>query len=98
MDETLKFSRQATATEAEGVRFELTRPFGLPVFKTGAINRSATPPGKVRSPGLCHRSSFQQGGLGGSSSPLLDVKGWRRSRIYFGIALGAAGFTKDSST
>jgi hypothetical protein len=28
----------------EGVRFELTRPFGLPVFKTGAINRSATPP------------------------------------------------------
>ena len=32
---------------AEGVRFELTRPFGLPVFKTGAINRSATPPGKA---------------------------------------------------
>ena len=30
----------------EGVRFELTRPFGLPVFKTGAFNRSATPPGK----------------------------------------------------
>jgi hypothetical protein len=28
------------------VRFELTRPFGLPVFKTGAINRSATPPRK----------------------------------------------------
>ena len=27
------------------MRFELTRPFGLPVFKTGAINRSATPPG-----------------------------------------------------
>ena len=35
---------------AEGVRFELTRPLGLPVFKTGAINRSATPPGpEVRS-------------------------------------------------
>ena len=34
---------------AEGVRFELTRPFGLPVFKTGAINRSATPPEAVRS-------------------------------------------------
>jgi hypothetical protein len=32
----------------EGVRFELTRPFGLPVFKTGAINRSATPPGALR--------------------------------------------------
>ena len=29
------------------MRFELTRPFGLPVFKTGAINRSATPPGEV---------------------------------------------------
>ena len=32
---------------AEGVRFELTRPLGLPVFKTGAINRSATPPEKL---------------------------------------------------
>ena len=32
---------------AEGVRFELTRPLGLPVFKTGAINRSATPPGRA---------------------------------------------------
>jgi hypothetical protein len=31
------------------VRFELTRPFGLPVFKTGAINRSATPPEEIRS-------------------------------------------------
>ena len=29
------------------MRFELTRPFGLPVFKTGAINRSATPPEKL---------------------------------------------------
>ena len=35
----------ALTREAEGVRFELTRPFSLPVFKTGAINRSATPPG-----------------------------------------------------
>ena len=34
----------ALTREAEGVRFELTRPFSLPVFKTGAINRSATPP------------------------------------------------------
>jgi hypothetical protein len=33
--------------KTEGVRFELTRPFGLPVFKTGAINRSATPPRKA---------------------------------------------------
>jgi hypothetical protein len=37
--------RRHPTREAEGVRFELTRPFGLPVFKTGAINRSATPPG-----------------------------------------------------
>ena len=29
---------------AEGAGFEPARPFGLPVFKTGAINRSATPP------------------------------------------------------
>jgi hypothetical protein len=27
------------------VGFEPTRPFGLPVFKTGAINHSTTPPG-----------------------------------------------------
>ena len=37
--------RRVLPMRAEGVRFELTRPFGLPVFKTGAINRSATPPG-----------------------------------------------------
>ena len=41
-------SRHHFTREAEGVRFELTRPFGLPVFKTGAINRSATPPGAIR--------------------------------------------------
>ena len=38
-------NRKPKIEMAEGVRFELTRPFGLPVFKTGAINRSATPPG-----------------------------------------------------
>jgi hypothetical protein len=32
---------------AEGVGFEPTRPFGLPVFKTGAINHSTTPPEQV---------------------------------------------------
>ena len=30
---------------AEAVGFEPTRPFGRPVFKTGAINRSAKPLG-----------------------------------------------------
>ena len=29
---------------AEAVRFELTKGCPLPVFKTGALNRSATPP------------------------------------------------------
>ena len=29
---------------AEGVGFEPTRASALPVFKTGAINRSTTPP------------------------------------------------------
>lgn len=29
---------------AEGVGFEPTRAFALPVFKTGAINHSTTPP------------------------------------------------------
>jgi hypothetical protein len=29
---------------AEGVGFEPTRTFALPVFKTGAINHSTTPP------------------------------------------------------
>ena len=30
---------------AEGVGFEPTKACALPVFKTGAINRSTTPPG-----------------------------------------------------
>jgi hypothetical protein len=50
---------------AEGVRFELTRPFGLPVFKTGAINRSATPPDQAR----ISRSQIHY-----SITPLLQVK------------------------
>jgi hypothetical protein len=47
MSKRYAFTSQCCLTRgAEGVRFELTRPFGLPVFKTGAINRSATPPGR----------------------------------------------------
>src|SRR6266705_2218108 len=41
---SLRFALRFKRRLAEGVRFELTRPFGLPVFKTGAINHSATPP------------------------------------------------------
>src|SRR5439155_4188840 len=57
---------------AEGVRFELTRPFGLPVFKTGAFNRSATPPKENLGRENCAIATRL--GKGGSSSPLLDVK------------------------
>ena len=34
---------------AEGVGFEPTDPYGSPVFKTGALNRSAIPPIKSQS-------------------------------------------------
>jgi hypothetical protein len=39
---------------AEGVGFEPTRAFALPVFKTGAINHSTTPPVTFVTPLLCH--------------------------------------------
>ncbi len=37
---------------AEGVGFEPTDPCGSPVFKTGALNRSAIPPIKSQSQSL----------------------------------------------
>ena len=37
-------TRMGLDTLAEAVRFELTNGFPLPVFKTGAIDHSATPP------------------------------------------------------
>ena len=52
---------------AEGVRFELTRPLGLPVFKTGAINRSATPPENV----IVIRLRQGYGGQVGESGPII---------------------------
>ena len=39
-----KFGVEPVDPETEGVGFEPTVPFGTPVFKTGAFNRSATPP------------------------------------------------------
>ncbi len=43
---------------AEGVGFEPTRTYALPVFKTGAINRSTTPPSFARFAALlCHRAT-----------------------------------------
>ncbi len=43
---------------AEGVGFEPTDPFGSPVFKTGAIDHSATPPSKIAAAAEAHRSKF----------------------------------------
>ena len=40
----LQYSGLEAVTETEGVGFEPTDPFGSPVFKTGAINHSTTPP------------------------------------------------------
>ena len=40
----LQYSGFEAVTETEGVGFEPTDPFGSPVFKTGAINHSTTPP------------------------------------------------------
>jgi hypothetical protein len=47
---------------AEGVGFEPTKAFALPVFKTGAINRSTTPP-DFRSREVCHRWEVEQARL-----------------------------------
>ena len=38
---------------AEGVGFEPTMPCGIPVFKTGAFDRSATPPGQPEDRKIC---------------------------------------------
>jgi hypothetical protein len=51
---------------AEGVGFEPTRAFALPVFKTGAINHSTTPPDRAAQ---LSRSAINQ--QGGSSAPSL---------------------------
>ena len=45
--EPIFFDSAVKALVAEGVGFEPTRAFALPVFKTGAINRSTTPPVRV---------------------------------------------------
>jgi hypothetical protein len=75
---------------AEGVRFELTRPFGLPVFKTGAINRSATPPERLCALifALAKRWArwIEQSSLGGPWSReggLLDAKNSKTTRQVF---------------
>ena len=45
--ETLTASVVETWEKAEGVGFEPTMPCGIPVFKTGAFDRSATPPRRL---------------------------------------------------
>src|SRR5689334_21554709 len=48
-EKSWKVTRKKHIGEPEGVGFEPTRAFALPVFKTGAINHSTTPPGSGRS-------------------------------------------------
>ncbi len=42
---------------AEGVGFEPTEPFGSPVFKTGAIDHSTTPPVLCRGRDMTSRAA-----------------------------------------
>ena len=60
---------------AEGVGFEPTRACALPVFKTGAINHSTTPP---RRNGPLFVTRFRAGGK--------VVRQARRGRHHFGGA------------
>ncbi len=57
-----KIARVEINKMAEGVGFEPTEPFGSPVFKTGAIDHSTTPP-------ICFQSVYfgRSAGLDGSS-------------------------------
>ena len=43
---------------AEAVRFELTNPFGSPVFKTGAFNHSATLPMVAKNTGCALKTQL----------------------------------------
>lgn len=53
---SLRSSRECQATVmAEGVGFEPTVTCATPVFKTGALNRSATPPRQPASALACQR-------------------------------------------
>ena len=45
--------RLSRLEKAEGVGFEPTEAFTSPVFKTGAINHSTTPPGTTLGPSHC---------------------------------------------
>ena len=52
---------QTEICRAEGVGFEPTEPFGSPVFKTGAIDHSTTPPVHLRRQGYaCACRRFQE--------------------------------------
>ena len=56
---------------AEGVGFEPTEPFGSPVFKTGAIDHSTTPPffaaGRSDTKSANPAAGFTQGSRGMAS-------------------------------
>ena len=61
--------RKGVRTLVDGVGFEPTRPFkGLPVFKTGAFNRSATHPGAIL-PAIGDRAHVRKRNRGEASLP-----------------------------
>ena len=60
---------------AEGVGFEPTDPCGSPVFKTGALNRSAIPPIGFRC--LIRELSLFSGVLAFANFSPKPLKNWR---------------------
>ena len=52
--------RASRLKKAEGVGFEPTEAFTSPVFKTGAINHSTTPPGTTLGLGHSFMTSLNQ--------------------------------------
>ena len=55
-----RIDKGSPCENAEGVGFEPTRACALPVFKTGAINHSTTPPRYCGGRGFCHCDADEQ--------------------------------------
>ena len=74
---------QSVATDqmAEGVGFEPTGPCGPPVFKTGAIDHSTTPPV------LCRERDMHGLGAGFKQNPAI----WGKDFLGFGLRGGFGG-------
>ena len=71
---------------AEGVGFEPTEPFGSPVFKTGAIDHSTTPPV------LCRERDMHGLGAGFKQNPAICGKDffglWLEGWVWRGFGGG----------